>query len=397
MFVAQGERGLHLDKIIESFIAKDFKDFQVLETVENVILFTRNMLNADNVIIWFEHEDKDTFWSYMERAQIFLEKDRIEPILQNRINTFINRETHLGFIKELEKLPHHSKDVIENVMFHKVFCENYKSTILIEVVNLSKQPFQFTNNTADLLQILSLFIAQTIKMQDITELAKYYFDEQEKAYLKQKTVIQNDLENSNILDVNVFYEPSDILNGDSYSIYHTPTGDTLVYIIDAMGHGIGPSLTAYSISAIIQNRIKSSDSFHDLMENLLDNVQYILTDEEQLTCGFFWFAEDLSKVEYVVAGMYAPMILDGDKVISAKANNIPFMNFAFDFSITTIDLTDFKKFLIFTDGLVEDTQELNVDLEKMLRDDSYTENIFDKLSFMNLEDDTTIIKLSKRE
>ena len=133
------------------------------------------------------------------------------------------------------------------------------------------------------------------------------------------------------------------------------------------------------------------------MEVVLDNVQYILTDEEQLTCGFFWFKKDFSQVEYVVAGMYAPMILDEDKIIQAKANNIPFMNFAFDFNISTIELNDFKKFLIFTDGLVEETESLNINLEKLLQDDTYTKDSFEKLSFMNLEDDTTIIKLSKKE
>jgi hypothetical protein len=72
------------------------------------------------------------------------------------------------------------------------------------------------------------------------------------------------------------------------------------------------------------------------------------------------------------------------------------MNFAFDFNITTIELTDFSKFLMFTDGLVEDTKDLNVELEKMLKDNLYSEEIFDKLAYIDLEDDTTIVKLSKR-
>jgi serine/threonine protein phosphatase PrpC len=132
------------------------------------------------------------------------------------------------------------------------------------------------------------------------------------------------------------------------------------------------------------------------MESILDNVQYILTDEEQLTCGFFWFKEDLSAVEYVVAGMYAPMLLDGEKIVLAKANNIPFMNFAFDVSITTIELNDFKRFLIFTDGLVEDTKDLDVDLERLIIEDDYIQDVFKKLNEMELEDDTTIIRISTK-
>jgi serine/threonine protein phosphatase PrpC len=163
-----------------------------------------------------------------------------------------------------------------------------------------------------------------------------------------------------------------------------------------MGHGIASSLTSYSISAIIQQKVRAVSNFKELMESILDNVQYILTDEEQLTCGFFWFKEDLSAVEYVVAGMYAPMLLDGEKIVLAKANNIPFMNFAFDVSITTIELNDFKRFLIFTDGLVEDTKDLDVDLERLIIEDDYIQDVFKKLNEMELEDDTTIIRISTK-
>ena len=139
---------------------------------------------------------------------------------------------------------------------------------------------------------------------------------------------------------------SDILSGDSYSIYQTSNGDILIFLLDAMGHGITPSLTAYSVSAIIQQKIKTNPTFNVLMTDLIDNLQYILTDEEQLTCGFFWFSHDLKKVDYVVAGMYAPQLLDGEKMISIKSNNIPFMNFTFDFKISRIQIANFQKFLL---------------------------------------------------
>jgi hypothetical protein len=383
--------------MLKSIIAKDFKDLQIFEAVENVVLFTKKMVNAESVVIWFEDEERDSFWSYQEKVQIFLQKDIIEPLLGDRINLYLTKDSHLGFISELEKLPFHSKiENIKNVMFYRVFCEKANASILIECLNINSLDVPVKKDLNEILNILSMFVVQTIKIKDISTLAKYYFEEQEKAYIKQKTVIQNDLESSSSISVSIFYEPSDILNGDTYSIYRTSNGDILVYLIDAMGHGIAPSLTAYSVSAIIQHKIKSSPTFHELMESILDNIQYILTDEEQLTCGFFWFSNDLSKVDYVVAGMYAPMILDGEKVISAKANNIPFMNFAFDFSITTIELKDFQKFLMFTDGLIEDTQDLEVDIDRILKDDFYSEDIFNKLSGIDLEDDTTIIKLSRK-
>ena len=245
-----------------------------------------------------------------------------------------------------------------------------------------------------------IFDASKLHNLTYTELlstATYFFEEQQKAYLKIRKVINNDLEDDENFEIDIFYQPSDILNGDSYSIYKATNGDILVYVIDAMGHGIVPSFTSYSISAIVNRKMRTVANFHELMSEVISNLQYILTDEEQLTCGFFWFSKDFKKVEYVVAGMYAPKILDSGKIISAKANNIPFMNFSFDFTITTVDLEKFESFLIFTDGLVENSEDLGVDLEKILRERGYFGNLRERLKIIDLDDDTTVITLRKSQ
>ena len=393
IFMTYGDK--KLNDAIESLITQGFQETHILENIQNVINFTKSILKADDVVIWFESNDEKSFWSFYNDKKVFLSKDKISLLLDGRESIFI--DNNITLIKEVNNILEYLNQ-IDNALFHKIQNEKNGQKFILEITNIKDKSSLFPDddNDKDILQLLSLLLVQTINMKGISSLAKYYFDEQEKAYKKQKDVLQNDLENSDIFDVNIFYKPSDILNGDSYSIYKTLNGDILVYVLDAMGHGIGPSLTAYSISAIIQQKIKTSNNFNSLMESILDNVQYILTDDEQLTCGFFWFSKDLSQVEYVVAGMYAPMILDDGKKISAKANNIPFMNFAFDFSITTIKLKNFQKFLIFTDGLVEDTQDLNVNLDLMLNDEEYISHIYKELDLIKLDDDTTIIKLVKK-
>lgn len=380
-----------MNHIVKSLITKEFQtinESQVLRNVESIINFTKNLLKADDVIIWVGDNSKNMFWSFDSDDSIFLSKKVIEELSNN--GKIINRYDNPELTKKVKMLSNSPKD-FNNILFHKVLDEVNNHIFLIEIINIQKQ-----SDNKSTLDLLSTLIVQTVHMKGISSLAKYYFDEQTKAYTKQQAVIQNDFQNSDIFQTDIFYKPSDILNGDSYSIYKTLNGDILIYVLDAMGHGIGPSLTAYSMSAVIKQKIKTSSNFHDLMEGVLDNVQYILTDEEQLTCGFFWFAQDLSSVEYVVAGMYAPMILDNGKILSAKANNIPFMNFAFDFSITTIELEDFQKFMIFTDGLVEDTQDLAVDLTKMISDENYCDKIYSDLNTILLDDDTTIIKFIKK-
>jgi serine phosphatase RsbU (regulator of sigma subunit) len=381
-------------EFIKEMFVEESANFHIFEKIDNISRFTKNILNCDEVIVWFDNSKEDKFWSYHDNHQISVNRTKLLNILDDKTEKYIYKTENSQFINKLEELI--ALGSIENTLFHKIGIENNKYTVFVQIVNFHGGVKDFSRNIDDLIEILSFFISQTIKMEDISKIADYYHDEQEKAFKKQKTVIKNEFKSSSIFNTEIFYRASDILSGDTYSLLKAKNGDFLIYLIDAMGHGIAPSLTAYSLSAIIQQKIKNSSNFHDIMETVLDNVQYILTDEEQLTCGFFWFSSNLQKVDYVVAGMYAPLILDGDETVSVKANNIPFMNFAFDFTISTIELKNFKKMLIFSDGLVEETEDLNIEPEQFLKDSKYRKESLDILYKTNLEDDTTVLFFEKR-
>jgi hypothetical protein len=385
---------------IENLIIKEFKEVDILDAIESVRLFTKFVVDAENVIVWLESTDNQStesqninnFWSFNQDGNyIYLKQEIINNFMKGNNDTLIlNQEDDFKEFSTLLNSFGISK--IKSIALRIISIPKYKETMVLQVINKKGNNNQFLEKDLESIKLASLFATQTLQIKNISALTKYYFEEQEKAYNKQKTIIHNDFTNSQKFQVDIFYQPSDILSGDSYSLYQTVNGDILVYVVDAMGHGISPSLTAYSTSSIIKHSIKNSSSFEDLMKNLLDNVQNILTDEEQLTCGFFWFSKDLKTLQYIIAGMYPALILDGNEIISAKANNIPFMNFAIDFSISTIELKDFQKLLIYTDGLVEDTQEIDVNIEKLLMNDDYTIEVFEKLDYLELEDDTTILK-----
>jgi len=387
---------------IENLVVKEFKEVDILEAIDSVKLFTKFVVDVELVIVWLESVDsddkkKDSFWSFNEdEKNVYLDRTIIDKhINRDNSTTILNSEEDLNEFQPV--LNRFGILDISSVAIKSIKTPQYKEKMILQLINKRNDSKKFEEKDIESIKLASLFATQTLQIKNISALAKYYFDEQKRAYDKQKTIIHNDFISSDEFKVDVFYQPSDILSGDSYSLYKTANGDILIYIVDAMGHGISPSLTAYSTSSIIKHSIKSSASFNELMTNLLDNIQNILTDEEQLTCGFFWFSKDLKEVQYIVAGMYPPLLLDGDKIISTKANNIPFMNFAIDFSITTIELKDFKKLLIYTDGLVEDTQEIDVNVERLLLNDGYVDEVFGKLEYLDLEDDTTILRFSKRE
>ena len=380
-----------LDRIIKNKIKSKLQSLELIEDLDSIKRFAKKILNAKECLIWFKDYDKSLFWSIYNNKKIYLSEDFVLKHEDYLLNDNNHREDIQHYKKIIEFI-----DEIDNLVFYQIQHQQHKYQIFLTIINIKNVHYVQPKIDKEIFHLFSSLLIQTIDKNSITDIAQYYFEEQQKAYNKQKLVIANELQNSNRFQLDIFYKPTDILNGDSYSIYKASNGDFLVYILDAMGHGIASSLTSYSISAIIQQKVRAVSNFKELMESILDNVQYILTDEEQLTCGFFWFKEDLSAVEYVVAGMYAPMLLDGEKIVLAKANNIPFMNFAFDVSITTIELNDFKRFLIFTDGLVEDTKDLEVDLEKLIIEDNYIQDVFNKLNEIELEDDTTIIRISAK-
>ena len=380
-----------MDKIIKSKIKSKLQNLELIEDLDSIKRFAKKILNAKECLIWFKDFEKKLFWSVFNRRKIYLTEEAIFKYEDCLLSSDIHKQDIEYYRNKIE-----FEDEINNLIFYQIQHEEHKYQVFLTIINIKNIHYVQPKIDKEIFNLFSSLLIQTIDKNSITDIAQYYFEEQQKAYSKQKLVIANELQNSNRFQLDIFYKPTDILNGDSYSIYKASNGDFLVYILDAMGHGIASSLTSYSISAIIQQKVRAVSNFKELMESILDNVQYILTDEEQLTCGFFWFKEDLSAVEYVVAGMYAPMLLDGEKIVLAKANNIPFMNFAFDVSITTIELNDFKRFLIFTDGLVEDTKDLDVDLERLIIEDDYIQDVFKKLNEMELEDDTTIIRISTK-
>ena len=385
-----------MKKQTDSLNDRDFKNIKASTDIEETVEFVKNMLTAEHVIVWFRDTKEDSYISLLNETRMRLPAEYVDSFFIESNTIQYDMDMHHMFLGEVQMFSEYM-GMLEDVVFHKQEDKPFDQTILIQIMNIDDEELFFQSSFHNTLKLIADSLLQSINMNGLSSITNYYLQEQEKAYTKQKAVLQNDLKNSKIFDVEIFYKPSDILNGDSYSIYKAPNGDILIYVLDAMGHGIGPSLTAYSISVIIQQSVKTSSNFNDFMKKVLDNVQCILTDEEQLTCGFFWFAKDLSKVEYVVAGMYSPIILDANKIISAKANNIPFMNFASDFLVTSIELKNFQKFLIFTDGLVEDTKDLKINLNDMLKNDKYAKKIYKELSQMALEDDTTIIKLIKKD
>lgn len=222
--------------------------------------------------------------------------------------------------------------------------------------------------------------------------------EQELAYIKQKNLITNDYLDDPSVELKIIYRSADILSGDTYSIHKTETGEVFIYMMDAMGHGLLPSLTSFAIQSFIKQALHYVDTLDELLTILEKPFQTLLSDDEQLSVAFFLIDSNFSTLSYAMAGIYPAVFEDNNGWRLLRANNTPATNFMPQLKASTIKIDDFKKIVIYSDGLVEgnifayDEKNMN-----KLLDPNVINNIKSSIANRALEDDLTLIYMAKRE
>lgn len=237
-----------------------------------------------------------------------------------------------------------------------------------------------------------------VENEYLDEMNRYHVEEQQKAHKKQKAIIVNDFSEDENFNVKVVYKASDILSGDSYSIYKTSDGGILIYILDAMGHGILPSLTSFSVASTVKQFVKDAKDLKDLSNKILPNLKATLIDSEQLSCAFIWICKDFGSLEYFISGMYPQLLKDSKGIHRLKSNNIPLMSFMNDIKVTKMEIDGFEKIFLYTDGLLEESEELisPSNIEEIL-ECKKLEEILKIIENQELEDDVTFISFAKKD
>lgn len=242
------------------------------------------------------------------------------------------------------------------------------------------------------ISMLEAIADQKSTAQKIQSINKALISEQKQARKKQLGMVTNDFVDDKNFVVKTFYKPSEILSGDTYSLHKTPDNGILVYIIDGMGHGLLPSFTTFAFSNAIRLGISQAESFADLLNRVSESLREALSDGEQLSFSIFHLPSDQSRIDYAIGGMYPSFLVDSGNISKLSANNPPFMSFMPPINYGSVELTNFNKLLVYSDGLTEDSDfGLSSEaIELLLEGDSF-EWICEKLEEKSPEDDTTIL------
>lgn len=259
---------------------------------------------------------------------------------------------------------------------------------------LDKLLTAYTKTVKRLDKIVTISDKQQNMLQLINERSR---EEQRMAHAKQMAMNTNDLLNDENIDLKIVYVAADILSGDAYSIHRLKNGDIFIYLTDAMGHGLLPSLTSFALASFIKQAALQVESLDEMLKMLSLPFETLLADDEQLSGSLFWIDKEFKTLSYAMAGMYPAVFEDKNGHTLLKSNNVPAMNFMPNWSAKSYELDGFKSLVLYTDGLVEgDLFEYDEDHMHKLLDKNLLDEIEKRAKTKAPEDDLTVIYFGKR-
>jgi serine phosphatase RsbU (regulator of sigma subunit) len=417
-YAKQSEESLHgiLDVVLEHSADRE-KHFQ---NIINIILdystqiskesnpdtllllladFGKTLVESDRATLWLIDKDEGIFWTKVAHGisnlKIPLSAGIIGEVYESSETIIVNDPyNYPKFNKEVDQKTNYTT---KSILATPIFDNNGEMIGVFQAINKLNKNGKFSREDRELFTIAISYIRNILDMDHLAEANKYFVQEQTKAAQKQQGMLVNELAKSDNVDVFIYFKPYDFLSGDSYSIHKTPDGGILFYVLDAMGHGIVPSLTSFSVLSFVKQSLDEELTFQETADAFGKSLEYILSDLEQLSASFFYLPKDFSYVEYFTAGMYPAVVHDGEKKVELRANNIPFMNFFFSIKVTRVEIEDFKAILVYSDGLVEDTHyALEKEEVLELTNRELLEEQIEKLKDKQLEDDLTTVLIQKK-
>lgn len=205
-----------------------------------------------------------------------------------------------------------------------------------------------------------------------------------------------------------FYKPLNVLSGDIYGLIKVSDDASLIYIVDAMGKGVGASkiavISATYINDFADNALKKGE-FE--LGQIVESYQSFIAKQinaDEMVCAVFVYIDDASG-EMEVANFSMPEIvyIQNGKLKTIKANNYPITQYFSGVKIEKISISSVERILISSDGLKNAKVKYCDTYRDFLYDDfmsSQTKNIFLKKLFsktLNPQDDLSFAFISRYE
>ncbi|MBC8236752.1 MAG: response regulator, partial [Helicobacteraceae bacterium] len=235
----------------------------------------------------------------------------------------------------------------------------------LEVNYFIQKPIQSHEIIKALENCAKLLIANaTLKKQK--EKSLYHSYQEDIGFAKELNILRNDfyyqmIDGDTTVLVDFLYQPLDVLSGDAYCARCIAPLNSFYLMVDGMGKGLSASLTAMIMTSFVNHiidKMLQTDSFDlaVLIHETMEYIKPILLDEEALAIDYIHIDDEEKTLYYAKFAM--PVLLmenQESKIIRLKSNNGPLSKWQDTFNIDSYDISDIKKFLIYSDGIVENT------------------------------------------
>ncbi len=161
------------------------------------------------------------------------------------------------------------------------------------------------------------------------------------------------------------YEPATEVGGDLYDVIPLAGGRTLLFLADAMGHGVQAALVAATVKATLAAHLSKTEDLVALMEDL-DGAVARLFEDRFVTAAACVVDPSSRRLSYVLAG-HPPILVRGrDGVQPLTRGGLPLGTCAgLGFPRGEVTLDPGSQILLYSDGLTEaagpDGRQLGVD------------------------------------
>jgi two-component system, HptB-dependent secretion and biofilm response regulator len=363
-------------------------------------------------------DNKTTQFLYQSICEDLVEKiifaddgeDGYQKFLQNDVDVILSdyEMPKLNGIEMISKIRENDK-VIPIVFISAIeSVDIFVDALELNVNSFVKKPIQKQEFLKSLEDTAKILIANDVIEKQKQE-AIYRSYQEDLGFAKELNILRNDfyyqmIDSTGTHLVDFLYQPLDVLSGDAYCARRIEQGSTFYLMVDGMGKGLSASLTAMIMTSFVNHVIDKMlevDSF-DLSVLIHETMEYIkpvLLEEEALALDYI-LIDDQEKMLYY-AKFAMPVLLmenNNSEIVRLKSNNAPLSKWQDTFVMNSYDISHIKKFLIYSDGIVEnetifDNKPYNDFIEEDFLN-SFTREDLKKSFFEKIteqEDDITLI------
>lgn len=263
---------------------------------------------------------------------------------------------------------------------------------LVEAINLGVSKFLAKPLRSDALQRALLGVTRELYLERIAEQAhqqevellqyrnRYHSSQQELARAKEHHITCNLLENQYMQTdgsggwlVDLLQQPRDIMSGDSYSVIPTPKSTLLVFLADAMGHGLSASVTSMLAAAFFNHAASGCACGHLGFNHLATStMKFAMRNllEDEVFSGLVIELDPAQKlIRFASCGMPTLLLVRNGQVERLRALNPPISAFSPPIQIQEVFLEGVSDILLATDGLGDAPMIAGGSYREVLADD----------------------------